>query len=331
MRHLLLYTMLLCGPSYSSDTMRPEDNPGVKLFEAARYAEAEQYFIDNLNAENELKQLSHRYLAKYAILKNEGKTAIKHIESALLIPPNSSTELMVAAKAYCTQAMQVSIFKALKLGKKCGKYYSQAADIEGSDTDALKQAVFFHLQAPSLAGGSKSMARQYLSRLHDISEEDSRFAHVLLTEHDAGKQEAQALADRYAELDYKKPENLYDLALFYRDRDMPNKAMDLLLIIVNKQSPSPGSWHQTDAMFQLGELYIQAGDKIEDGIALVERYLDSSYDQYDRHYFWARLRLARAYQLIGKQEKYSEIVNVIKAQDYSHDKHFAKAFDKLID
>src|SRR5690606_28526138 len=124
--------------------------------------------------------------------------------------------------AYCTKATQLAIFGALKLGKKCGKYYNAAADDNPEDYQTLQNAIYFHLEAPGMAGGSKKLAKKYLSQLESASEEDARMSKVLVAEVD-DRQAALKLAGQYYTAEFTKPRNLYDLAKFYRDRDMPEQ------------------------------------------------------------------------------------------------------------
>lgn len=303
------------------------ENPGVALFEDKHYEQAAHYFQSHLQKSDSLRELSHAYLAKYAVLRNDGETAVKHIEQSLAIEPNETAELTLAAEAHCTKATQVPMFGALKLGKKCGKYYNAAADDSPRDYQTLQNAIYFHLEAPGIAGGSKKLAKKYLSQLETASEEDARIAKVRVTEVDDSKQAALKLASHYYTAEVKEPRNLYDLAKFYRDRDMPEQALKLFERVLMQHSNRTNDWHVNDAKFQLAELYILKGEKTAQGIAMLKDYLASSKDIYDRHYFWSRLRLARAYKETGNTQQFKAIIQALKEADYSHDEYFAKTFN----
>lgn len=321
--------LLFCNSVLCHETLMPgyEQNPGVQLFQTNEYEQAEQYFENQIKIGGEYTELSHAYLAKISILKNNGESAVKHIEKSLAIKPNKAQELMLAAEAYCTKAMQVSIFSALKLGRRCGKYYDLAASEQDPTPLALKSAILFHWEAPSLAGGSKKRAQHYLQQLKNIAEEDSRILLVLLKENEEGEQQAISLADHYASLSYSSFENIYDLAIYYRDKGLPQKAIAQFKKILSADPHKQKSWHYSDAVFQLGEQYIFTKTHRDEGIALIERYLTTSTDVYDPHFFWARWRLARSYQDTGHIERYEKLIEEIESYDYSHNEAFSKAFD----
>lgn len=330
MRNLISTTLLLfCSTANCIEVLIPgfEDNPGVKLFNESNYEQAEQYFDSHLSNGGKLAELSLVYLAKYAILKNNGKEAVKYIEESLKIEPNNVQELMLAAEAYCTKAMQVSIFNALKLGRRCGKYYDLAANQQPPYPRALKNAVLFHWEAPSMAGGSRESALRYLDQLSKLSEEDSRILKIFQKENESGEKEAISLANKYASMDYTSDENLYDLAIYFRDKGHSTKAIELFRKITDSVEPVQPNWHYYDAVFQLGEQLINTEIDVEQGISLIEKYITSSNNIYDPHFFWSRWRLARAYQHIGNTTKYHEIVESIEQQDYSHNEDFAKEFN----
>lgn len=303
-----------------------EGNPGVKHFNAGRYKRAEIYFKEQIKLGNEQKHLSYVYLAKYAILQNKGKEAVNYVEQSLEIEPNGVQELTLAAEAYCAKAMQVSMFGALTLGRRCGKYYDLAANAQPPNPQALKNAVWFHWEAPSIAGGSKQSAERYLEQLSKIAEEDSRILRIFQKENESGEKEALELADKYGSTNYMSIENLYELAIYYRDKKQFDKAIALFKRIVESNPPPQPSWHYADAVFQLGEQLITNKIDIKKGIGLIEQYLESSVDVYDPHFFWSRWRLAKAYREAGNLEEYKEIINSIEQFDYSHNESFAKEF-----
>lgn len=330
MRALLTMTILALSSTASGNgSIIPgyTENPGVALFEDKQYEQAAHYFQSHLQKSDSLRELSHAYLAKYAVLRNDGETAVKHIEQSLAIEPNETAELTLAAEAHCAKATQVAIFSALKLGKKCGKYYNAAADDSPGDYQTLQNAIYFHLEAPGIAGGSRKLAKKYLSQLESVSEEDARIAKVYVTEVDDSKQAALKLASHYYTAEFKEPRNLYDLAKFYRDRDMPEQALKLFERVLGQHGNRTNDWHVNDARFQLAELHILKGEKTAQGIAMLEDYLASSADIYDRHYFWSRLRLARAYKETGNTQQFKAIIQALKEADYSHDEYFAKVFN----
>lgn len=331
MRMLLLILSLISSTAFAGDVLLAgyEDDKGVILFNTAQYQQAENYFRPHLKEGEPLRQLALLYLAKYAVLKNEGGTAVEYIEQSLLLPPNGTQELLLAAEAYCTKAMQVSIFKALALGKKCGAYYTRAAIDEPNNTQALSTAIAFHVSAPSMAGGSKKQAKSLLRQLEQVSEEAARSSRLLMAELEHGKKYALQQAVHLSGQDYTHVQYLYELAIFFKERGAIEEALKIFERVITMEAKTEEHWYLNGAKFQLGELYILRGS-LKQGVALIEQYLNTSHDMYDPHYFWSRLRLAKAYQAEGKRDKSLTMMNAIASQDYSHDSAFTEEFKKSV-
>lgn len=333
MRRLTLFLCaVLSANSYGAEPLLPGfgDDPGVVMFKSADYAGAERYFATHLSGQNPLYELSLLHLAKLAVLRNQGEIAVDHIEKALAIAPNLTEETLLAGDAYCTKARQVSMFNALKLGKKCGAFYTDAANQNPTNIKALKTAILFHMEAPGIAGGSGEIAKEYLDQLAKISEEDARLLRVKLQEKDSGAKSALALAEQLSSLSYRDPRNLYDMAIFFRDKKHHDKALMLFNRVLTEYPESTASWHVTDALFQVGEIQLLAGDKMQDGVAYIEKYITLNNDIYDPHYFWSRLRLATGYKSLGNESKYEEMVALIKGKDYASRSEFKKEFESSL-
>ncbi|MDO3387193.1 hypothetical protein QWI17_15225 [Gilvimarinus sp. SDUM040013] len=326
---ILIIALLLTAVSFASVPLVPNasDDLGVQLFEKAKYAPAEAHFNQLLAAGDHNIELAHAYLAKLAILRNDGDTALEHIDATLAIAPNLAEELTLAAEANCTKAMHASIFSALKYGKKCGRLYTQAAEEFPTNIKAIKHAFLFHMEAPSMAGGSEKSARKYLTKLNAVSEEDARIANIMMATENDGQEAGKQLAEKYFSMEFSKPENIYELGILYRDNGEYAKAVELF----NRLTEMPNtndSWHKKDAVFQIGEISITQLDKPIEGIQLIEQYLETSNDIYDRHYFWARWRLARAYQDQGDTDGYNTLIAEIESEDYSFNEPFTEQFEQ---
>ncbi|SEA47573.1 tetratricopeptide repeat protein [Alkalimonas amylolytica] len=328
----LFIVFLCCALSSVSYAFEPLDgkfsqDPGVVLFESYQYDDAERYFKDHLSGQGDLYELSLLYLAKLSVLRNDGKKAVDFIEKSLAIEPNGVDEMILAGDAYCIRAMQVSMFRALRLGRACGQWYTRAADEHPENIQALRTAIQFHLDAPSIAGGSMNKARAFLDKLTDVSEEDARIINVLFVQENDSDQQAMALANSFASMPYTNPRTAYDLASFFKRQNNVDKALELFSQVIAERSDDVENWHVTDAYFQLGDLLITTGTNLKEGIALIEQYIATSHDEYDDHYFWSRLRLAKAYKEMGNDLEYEELLALIQSKDYSHDSGFKKAFD----
>ncbi|MEE2022969.1 tetratricopeptide repeat protein [Alkalimonas mucilaginosa] len=330
MRFLMMFLCcLLSSASYALESLAGtfQQDPGVLLIESYQYEDAERYFNEQLAAQSDRYKLSLLYLAKLAVLRDDGQKAVHFIEQSLAIEPHGVAEMMLAGDAYCTRAMQVSMFRALGLGRKCGYWYSKAAETFPEHITALRTAIEFHLEAPSIAGGSMKTARQLLDKLVALSEEDARILQVSFIKANDGAQQAVVEANRLSTKPFTNPRTAYDFAVFFKQQKKPEQAMTLFNQLLEERAKGAESWHITDALFQVGDMLLTSGSNTGEGIALLEQYVAASTDIYDRHYFWSRLRLAEAYQARGDTLKHKDLVAFIQSSNYSHDSDFKKALD----
>lgn len=330
MRYLIVFLCCaLSSTSYAFESLAGKfhQDPGVLMFESFQYDDAERYFQNNLSDQSELYELSLLYLTKLSVLRNDGQKAVDFIEKSLAIEPNSVEEMILAGDAYCTNAMQVSIFRALRSGRRCGQWYTQAAEEHPENVRALRTAIQFHIEAPSIAGGSMKQAEAFLDQLAQVSEEDARIIKVLLVNSQEGTQQALAAANRLSSKPYSNPRTAYDFAIFFKEQERFEEAQELLQEVIAAGSNGTDSRYYNNALFQLGEILIANETTIDEGIALIERYVETSNDAYGRYYFWSRLRLAKAYGEVGKNQQHKDLLAFIQNKSYSHDSRFKQALD----
>ena len=302
---------------------------GVSAFNSGRYNEAETYFLLKLK-EPTLKNESSIYLSKIAKEKGDGDTAIKYIEQALAIEPNSVEELLVSGDIYCEQAQKSSVFSALKLAKTCISQYDAAVDLAPDNIGALTSAAKFHLNAPSIVGGSTKRGNELLNHLSHLSTEDADTIRLPLVEKEKGTDTALALADEMSKKGFKSAENQYQTAHYYKEKKLYAKAQPLFEPLLTWKETPKNKWFINDSWLQLGEIFLIEGKDPAQGVKLIESYKKKNSNPRDVHYFWSTWSLAKGYKVLGEKDKYDALVKNIKSEDYKKNKAFAKEFESSI-
>lgn len=326
---LLLSTILITKLTNAHTVER-----AIEHYEQHAYSKAKQAFQQvtqsSISEQPEIQQ-AHIYLSRIWLKEQNTDKAKEHIDYAISISPNSAGEWVLAGDVYCAHAMEVSIFKALKFGKSCINYFENAVKADPNHIVGMGRLIEFYLYTPGVAGGSIKKAKHYLSKLYEVSPEAARFYEVQLFAEEKDTEAAVALAKRYASLDIKESEYLYNLALYLKREGELSTAEPLFAKIIGKtQSIAPSSsWHTKDSLLQLGEIHL-AQNRIKDAIRALEHYLKSNSDIYDRHFYWARWSMAQAYYSNNQCEEYEAIVSKLKQMPYSRDKAFQKSFEKGI-
>ncbi|PHR59305.1 MAG: hypothetical protein COA43_09220 [Robiginitomaculum sp.] len=115
--------------------------------------------------------------AQELISKEEFKSAIKML---VVTQSNGEDTLEISqllSEAYAGRIEQVGMLKKLKLAKKIKKSMEHSLKLSPGNLDAMSGLVQFHLQAPSVAGGDKDVARQLIT---EITKQDLLQGHQLL-------------------------------------------------------------------------------------------------------------------------------------------------------
>ena len=320
-------TILIAQPAFSESIPTGNDNDlAVKAFEDQHYEQAESYFLKTAK-QPETRNTALIYLTKIALGRGDFKTAADYIDQALTVAPNDADEILVSADVYCAHAQQASIFKALKLGKKCGQQFEAAADLEPNHIKANESAVRFHLNAPGVVGGSQDKANHYLSKLKSIAPENIKILEVELLDKEGKQDEALKLAESYLKNGFTSARNQYQFALFYKNKALYPQAKSLFEAVAQSPKTEDEKWWVIDSLLQLGEIHYLAQQDYSKSIEYIEQYKTQNSDPYDTNYFWSTWSLAKAYYDANNKTKYKELIAQIKTGNYKKNNHFKKVFE----
>lgn len=327
---LFLFSAIIFAAEFThaADGTVENTNAGTLAYIDGRFDDAEKFFLEN-NKNLASKNESLIHLSRIAIARGNEQLAVDYIEQALEIVPNTVEEIKVSGDVYCKQAQHSSIFAALKLAKKCVAQYEAAVQMDANNVDALAAAARFYLEVPSIAGGSTKKGTEYLLRLQQLSPEDADTYRIHALEREGNTAAALALADELSRKTFRSVINQYEVAHYYRDKKVLDKAKPLFEAIAKTPVTVATKWHIDDSLLQLGEIAIMEGE-FGKGIELIGQYQAKNKNPNDPHYFWASWSLAKAYKSLGDTKEYESLVKRIKSEDYKKDKDFSKDFEANI-
>lgn len=265
-------------------------------------------------------------MSQMALENGDPGSAIEHIEKALALEPTNADEIVLSGDIYCNKAQNSSMFSALKFAKKCIAQYETAVNLEPENIKALVSAVRFHMEAPSIAGGSEEKGKLFLERLTVLSPEDADTCRIQLFLRQDNINAALELAETLSEKGFNSARNQYDVAHFYRNSERYDKAAALFEPLTVWPETPENKWHVTDSLLQLGEILLINNSNVSKSIELIEKYKEKNTNPRDVHYFWSTWSLAKAYRAAGNSEKYTILVKKIKSENYKENKPFAKRF-----
>lgn len=326
---LIVKAILLKISFLASSSLLAIDNAGVLAFNDGRYQDAEEFFLAKVNDQS-LSDDAFFYLGKINLNNGNTGVAIKYIEKALSMPPLSVEEALLAGHIYCEHGQRSSMFAALKMAKKCISYYDAAVDMAPDNIEALVSSIRFYVEAPSFAGGSTKKGGELLARLQKLSPEDADTHRIQLFEKEEKEESALALADALSKREFKSAINQYEVAHYYKNKKLHDKARPLFESLLTWTVTPENRWYIIDSFLQIGEIYIDEGLEPGKGVELIEKYKEKNNNINDAHYFWSSWSLAKGYKMIGEKDKYEQLVNQIKSENYKKNQPFAKEFEKNI-
>lgn len=299
---------------------------GINAYLADDFEKAEAIFERNVENGVQVND-SLLYLARLSLAQGEVEAASDFVERALKIEPNSSDEVAFHAQVLCDSAQAASMFKALKLAKKCIARFEEAVALDDQNLKALMPAVGFHMEAPGIAGGDKDKGEAYLKHLSEISPEHAQTYEVNRLKNEGEIEAALELANSLVAAGVKSERNRYSLARFLLEQKEFDAARDLFESIIEVPLTVDNKWHVVDSIFQLGDSYLIEESDFNKSIELINKYKERNSNTFDVHYLWSSWALARAYHATGDIENYKYWIDKIKEQDYKKNKPFKNQFE----
>lgn len=277
---LMSFLLLSLPAGAQSD---PDLQPGLDLFEARKYAEAQEFF-ERLSP----KYPDHAHLAycmgRSYYQSRQIKASIEFLEKAVELDEKKAEFHYLLGMAYVSYLNDVGMFRKMGLAKKMKKAFFAAVDLDGGHKESQVAVIGFYLNAPGIAGGSLEEGARCLAILKQRYPDEIFPMEALLAE----KNEHYEDAERLYRQAYEKnplPRYLYGLASYMIRREQFDESAKLLkeylALDVAWSDPS-----KTYAHYQLGSIFAdkKMNAKAKEALQLAkadcqEKFLDEMIDQ----------------------------------------------------
>ena len=175
---------------------------GEKYLRNNQIEQAKKVFEDH---EDNIQAIE--YLGDIASFEKKWDLAIDYYEKLVENQPNSSAYNFKLGGAMGMKARETSKFRAALMLGDIKSYLNKAAELDENHAEVRRALVELYMQLPSIVGGSKDLAQQYVKELQSINKLDAYLAQAYIhkTEEDL---EATKKAVRNALEEAKKNKNL---------------------------------------------------------------------------------------------------------------------------
>jgi tetratricopeptide (TPR) repeat protein len=149
------------------------------LFEANRFSEARLAF-EGLLATDSANADVHYYLGRLALEREDTGTAVRELERAAALAPDSARSHNALGDAYGRSAEKAGIISKFSLARKCLAEYERAVALEPDNVDFHERLLEYYSRAPSLLGGGSAKATDEAATIKRLDPRRGRQAYAAL-------------------------------------------------------------------------------------------------------------------------------------------------------
>ncbi len=292
---LVLFTLLLLASSTYAKDQAPLANALLSFYTAN--SDSARVIIESYAEAHPESDSAWYYLGRVQFEDGEYKDAAKSFEQATELTEGSSLFHLWLARTWGQRAMEANLLSKGRYANKFKDQVDLAIEFDPDNLDAREDRLQFFLQAPGIMGGGtdKAYAEAESIAVRDLQRGVNARVNVLVAD---GKPELAEQEIRRAIATV--PEDsmaIMHLVYFQQGRGWWDRAFATLDSLLAER---PGF---RPALYQLGRTAGFAGQRHDDGIAALQRYIelgDPPEDQPQLTYAW--FRLGKIHEADGERE-----------------------------
>lgn len=211
----------------------------------------------------------HLQPMRAAILANDLERAIELGEAIVAKDPDDARAWQWLGRSYGQKAAQSGMLAAASLAKKCRKAYERAVTLDPGHAETQYELLEFYVRAPGFMGGGADKARAQAALVAKL---DPVFGHL-----------ARALIAQVLDKDDAAAEREWRAAIAAGGPETRRARIALSNFLTAKQrwADARTLWSgvlaadaaDATAPYMLGRTAALSGEQLEDGLALLDRYL----------------------------------------------------------
>lgn len=265
---------------------------GIDAFEAHRYGDAKRE-LEMASRTNPNDARTHHYLGRIAFHETRFEDAITHLSRAAELEPAAAEHQTWLGRAYGQMAVRSGLAKKFGMAKRSKAALERAVELDPSNLEARSGLIQFHLLAPGIVGGSMSKARDHAEELAKRSAFRGALARAWIAE-DRGDHDRAAR--EYRDAISRAPDSLiayWGLAQLWQRAERFDSAFVLMDELIARRADA------MPAYYYLGRASSLSGQRLDDGVRALHRYLSYEPREGDPPRSSAHYRLGLVYERMG--------------------------------
>jgi tetratricopeptide (TPR) repeat protein len=175
---LLLSLLFIAAPVLAA--VDPGDFAKARaLFDAKKFPEARAAF-ERLSAADSGNADVHYYLGQLAMDREDADAAVRELEKAASLAPDSARNHSALGEAYGSAAQKAGLLSKYGLARKCLAEFERAAELDPGDVDYHESLFDYYFNAPSVAGGGPTKAADQAAIIEKLDPRRGHLAYASL-------------------------------------------------------------------------------------------------------------------------------------------------------
>lgn len=245
----------------------PNLDQAAALLEAGRHGEAKPLLLA-LAKQHPGDAAVAYYLGRVFLAAEDYGESIGWLDKAVTRDPKSSRYRQWLGRAYSHEAGRANLLRKPSLAGKARTAFEQAIALDPENVDARYDLFEYYRQAPGVAGGSKTKAKE---QADEIGKRDASRGHLARATLHEGEKDTAAAEREYLAAIEAQPSNTdacQGLGLLYARAEQYDKAFD---VFERGLTAKPGD---LSLLYQVGRTAALSGRRLEAGAQALTTYLE---------------------------------------------------------
>jgi len=257
---LMLLSLAFClvsSPAFSAESAALA--AARALFDAKRFPEAQLAF-EKLEAGDPGNADIHYYLGQIAIERDDADAAVRELERATALSPDSARGHNALGDAYGRSAQKAGMFSQFSLARRSLAEYERAVALDPGNADYHESLFGYYAGAPSIVGGGAEKATAEAAVIARLDPLRGHQAHATLYATDGKYDLAQAELDEVLKV---APEDYAALYQVGRNAALSGQRFDQGLASLRKclgLAAPEGAPPHSAAQWRIGNILEKKGD-----------------------------------------------------------------------